>query len=166
MTFTPRLGLYTTNAISTTLMVKTRQLRSSRCVVWPSTAGLNKTVCLLQRALLVEAMPEVSRVIFIATPHRGSFLAGNFVSDTVSTMVDFPSEVVDEASIAVKGDGPVSLDNDGVVEYASAHLIDALSEAVVQSNHSTQSHPNTIAEVRRILVEHIQSSPCAALPRP
>ena len=31
---------------------------------------------LLRRGLFVEPLPEVSRVVFIATPHRGSFLAG------------------------------------------------------------------------------------------
>ena len=31
---------------------------------------------LLQRALFVEPMPGVSRVVFICTPHRGSFIAG------------------------------------------------------------------------------------------
>jgi hypothetical protein len=31
---------------------------------------------LLRRGLFVEPLPEVARVVFIATPHRGSFLAG------------------------------------------------------------------------------------------
>ncbi len=31
---------------------------------------------LLRRGLFVEPLPEVSRVIFVATPHRGSFVAG------------------------------------------------------------------------------------------
>jgi len=31
---------------------------------------------LLQRGLFVEPLPEVARVVFISTPHRGSFLAG------------------------------------------------------------------------------------------
>ena len=34
---------------------------------------------LLERALFVEPLPTVSRVVFIATPHRGSFVAGRRV---------------------------------------------------------------------------------------
>jgi len=56
--------------------------------------------------------------------------------------------------IAVKGDGPIEEGNDGVVEYKSAHLEDADSEFVVRWNHSSQSHPLVIEEVRRILLEH------------
>jgi hypothetical protein len=36
----------------------------------------DETRALLQRGLFVEPLPEVSRVVFISTPHGGSFLAG------------------------------------------------------------------------------------------
>jgi hypothetical protein len=36
----------------------------------------DQTRDLLQRGLFVEPLPEVTRVVFIATPHRGSFVAG------------------------------------------------------------------------------------------
>ncbi|MEO6030026.1 MAG: hypothetical protein ABIR79_24430 [Candidatus Binatia bacterium] len=49
--------------------------------------------------------------------------------------------------------------NDGVVQYASAHLDDVESELVVKSPHSCQSHPHTIAEVRRILLAHLAENP-------
>jgi hypothetical protein len=39
------------------------------------------------------------------------------------------------------------------VEYTSAHL-DGVPEKIVRSGHSVQSHPQAIAEVRRILLEH------------
>jgi hypothetical protein len=60
--------------------------------------------------------------------------------------------------IAVKGNGPVADGNDGVVAYSSAHLQQAVSELVVRSGHSNQSNPQTIAEVRRILLLHLQES--------
>ena len=44
---------------------------------------------------------------------------------------------------------------DGVVSYSSAHIEDVTSELVVHSGHSTQSDPETIEEVRRILLEHL-----------
>jgi hypothetical protein len=56
--------------------------------------------------------------------------------------------------IPVKGTGPVEDGNDGVVEYKSAHIDGVESELVVRSGHSTQSTPQTIEEVRRILYEH------------
>ena len=45
---------------------------------------------------------------------------------------------------------------DGVVSYSSAHIDDVASELVVHSGHSTQSDPETIEEVRRILLEHLE----------
>ena len=58
--------------------------------------------------------------------------------------------------IAIRGNGPPEQGNDGVVEYTSAHL-DGVPEKIVRSGHSVQSHPQAIAEVRRILLEHAAS---------
>ena len=44
---------------------------------------------------------------------------------------------------------------DGVVDYSSAHIDGVASELVVHSGHSTQSEPETIEEVRRILTQHL-----------
>ena len=58
--------------------------------------------------------------------------------------------------IPVKGGAPPDGQNDGVVAYASAHIPEAESEFVVyHQNHSTQSNPLAIQEVRRILLEHL-----------
>jgi hypothetical protein len=42
-----------------------------------------------------------------------------------------------------------------VVEFTSAHADGVESEPVVRSAHSCQDHPETIDEVRRILLEHL-----------
>jgi len=55
----------------------------------------------------------------------------------------------------VLGDGPINGKTDGVVAYESAHIDGVESEKVARSGHSTQGHPETIEEVRRILREHI-----------
>jgi hypothetical protein len=55
----------------------------------------------------------------------------------------------------VLGDGPITSKTDGVVAYESAHIDGVESEKVVRSGYSTQGHPETIEEVRRILREHI-----------
>jgi hypothetical protein len=53
-------------------------------------------------------------------------------------------------------DGPLDTRNDGVVEYKSAHIDRVASELVIEhSDHSTQSNPLTVREVRRILREHL-----------
>ena len=58
---------------------------------------------------------------------------------------------------------------DGVVAYESAHIDGVDSELVVVSGHSCQDKPRTIAEVRRILLEHIaefDAAQRAAAPAP
>lgn len=47
---------------------------------------------------------------------------------------------------------------DGVVSYQSAHLDDVESEKVVRSGHSSQSNPEVVGEVRRILIEHLKEA--------
>ena len=63
--------------------------------------------------------------------------------------------------IAVDGDGPPEDGTDGVVAYRSAHIEGVESELIVRSAHSCQANPNTVAEVRRILLLHAETS-CSA----
>lgn len=60
--------------------------------------------------------------------------------------------------IAVQGEGPKEDGDDGVVAYKSAHIEEAISEKVVNWNHSCQGQPEVIEEVRRILMEHLTTS--------
>jgi pimeloyl-ACP methyl ester carboxylesterase len=158
---------------------------------------------LFREALFVDPVPSVRRVIFIATPHRGSFLAASWIGGLVARLIRLPGTVATAMAdlmlkekeallldpnryssgavlgmtpanpianelatiavapgvaahsiIAVEGSGPVEEGDDGVVKYTSAHLDGVVSEKVVRSGHSTQSHPETIEEVRRILLLH------------
>ncbi len=163
---------------------------------------------LLQRALIVEPLPFVRRLVFISTPHRGSYLtvmrfAGLQPARWVAALVQLPGSLASTAVdlvalsedrklrrdferipnsvdnmtpgdpfletlaslpvapwvathsiIAVQGDGPPEEGADGVVKYESAHIEGVASELVVRSGHSAQAHPQTIEEVRRILLEH------------
>jgi hypothetical protein len=60
--------------------------------------------------------------------------------------------------IPVLGGSPPQGQDDGVVTYSSAHLEEAQSEFIVfRSGHSTQAHPDTIQETRRILLEHLDA---------
>jgi hypothetical protein len=57
---------------------------------------------------------------------------------------------------------PVS--TDGLVPYWSSHLDGAESELIVPSNHWSNRSPQGIAEVRRILLEHLQQTGIAVAP--
>jgi hypothetical protein len=45
---------------------------------------------LLRRSIFVEPLPFVKRVVFIATPHRGSFLAENFLGKIARKLISLP----------------------------------------------------------------------------
>jgi pimeloyl-ACP methyl ester carboxylesterase len=173
---------------------------------------------LVRKALFLKPVPEVRRVIFIATPQRGSFVAGSMVGQLLGRLVTLPMglmgsigeaiggnadtrgilaaarrfgsvwsmtpdnpglralaaipvspNVAAHSIIAVQGDGPVETGDDGVVTYKSAHIDEARSELIVRSDHSVQSNPHTVAEVRRILLLHLaEACPhgCAPAPAP
>ena len=159
---------------------------------------------LLRQALFVKPLPEVRRVIFIATPQHGSYVAGSWIGQLAARFVTLPirlttglTEIVQgnidalrlnrgvqgfssvwgmtpsnpilqvfaaipmspnvavNSIIAVQGNGPIETGSDGVVTYKSAHIGGVESELVVRSGHSVQSNPNTVAEVRRILLLHL-----------
>jgi triacylglycerol esterase/lipase EstA (alpha/beta hydrolase family) len=162
----------------------------------------SETRQLLREAMFFDPVPTVTEVIFIATPHRGSYQASGWVVNLVSRLINLPGNLfsqlgdllaqpafaqlqstrlptsIDNMSpghpflralndlpidpsisahsiIAVLGERPITGKTDGVVAYESAHIDGVASEKVVRSGHSTQSHPETIMEMRRILREHI-----------
>lgn len=165
------------------------------------------TRTLLREAFFFHPLPFVRRVIFVATPQHGSYIAGSWVAHQVARLVRAPLDVtramsdllLDQAALKLQavslGRIPSAVDNmtpgnpwiktmaakpiapgvhahsiiaikdgkiapganDGVVAYESAHIGGVDSELVVESAHSCQANPHTIAEVRRILLEHLRS---------
>jgi hypothetical protein len=164
---------------------------------------------LLTHALLIKPLPFVRRVIFIATPHRGSYQALGILGSFASWMVNLPGRftkmsvdfltlqrkgiflgpassrlptsidnmnpnnrfivslsaipiadgVVANSIVGVDGGGPPAEGGDGVVKYSSAHIEGVESEKIVNSPHSMQGNPETIQEVKRILLKHANSLP-------
>ena len=49
---------------------------------------------LLERALIFEHRPDVSRVIFISTPHRGSVIASNWIGRIGVALVKLPARMI------------------------------------------------------------------------
>jgi pimeloyl-ACP methyl ester carboxylesterase len=164
-----------------------------------------ETKVLLKESLFVHPLPFVSTVIFIATPHGGSYQASITIVSLFTRLVTLPvaiaaasADILTNAGEALKlqkdrrtfnsiagmspgntaiqalraipvapgihahsiiptlQDGPLDTRDDGVVQYKSAHIDDVDSEAVIEhSDHSTQSNPLTVREVRRILLEQL-----------
>jgi hypothetical protein len=75
----------------------------------------------------------------------------------VKTLAEIPvDQRIPAISIIAEGPDfdPYEDGNDGVVEYKSAHIGGVESEKVVRTFHSSQAFPETIEEVRRILLHH------------
>ena len=171
----------------------------------------SQTRTVLQRTRFMTPLPFVKRVVFLATPHRGSELTVGRLANWLKGFVQVPIGMVDaftdvvtnnrdalalaeadskprvwtsldnmnpnneflrtladirvapgvvaNSIIAVKGSGSVEDGEDGFVAYRSAHLDGVESELVIQSGHSLQDQPETIEEVRRILLLHARDIP-------
>jgi pimeloyl-ACP methyl ester carboxylesterase len=158
-----------------------------------------------RRTFFFEPNPSVKRVVFIATPHRGSMLGNNWIGQIGDRIIRRPNVLVEahDAVIRNNGDGfftdtfldgvpssvrllklhspllqtvnalpyapnvprhsiiariaPVKpeLSSDGVVPYESSHLADVASEKLVIGSHACLDQSDTIEELRRILLLHI-----------
>jgi pimeloyl-ACP methyl ester carboxylesterase len=53
---------------------------------------------LASRAMFFKPQPYVTRVIFIATPHRGSFLAGNYIGKLGNKLINLPGGLAKTAT--------------------------------------------------------------------
>ena len=164
----------------------------------------------LRDMLFFEQNPDIKRVVFISTPHRGSDWADKWFTRIGAGMINLPGLVtgvsgdvmsIGQEELAVDKKkltkhAPNALDNlspssiftkatnkiplaedvpyhtiygirkgkpgtgssDGIVPYWSSHLDNTVSEMPVPSGHSAQRHPIAIAEVKRILLLHLESS--------
>jgi pimeloyl-ACP methyl ester carboxylesterase len=80
-----------------------------------------ETKALLRRSLFYEPLPFVKRVVFISTPHQGSFVSGGWIGKLTSKLISLPGTLlsplaellseVQSASIATLKDIPKSTDN-------------------------------------------------------
>jgi pimeloyl-ACP methyl ester carboxylesterase len=161
---------------------------------------------IIKRSMFYTPLPFVKRVVFISTPHQGSFFAGGWIGQLICKFITLPGKVLNPVqevlvrnprALAFRSmkDIPRSIDNmdpknqfiktlaampiapgvithsiisvknpddqraewnDGVVTYASAHLNGVTSELIVHSSHWIQSEPQTIEEVRRILLQNLK----------
>ncbi len=67
-----------------------------------------------------------------------------------------PLRVPYHSIIGDRGRGDTPNSSDGVVPYRSSHLAGAQSEVIVPARHSLTQHEMTVAEIRRILHDHLR----------
>lgn len=54
-----------------------------------------ETKAILRRSTFFQPLPSVRRVVFIATPHRGSFVAGGWIGRLVGRLISLPFHLLD-----------------------------------------------------------------------
>jgi len=72
----------------------------------------DSTKSLLRRGFFVEPVPSVKRVVFVSTPHRGSFLTGGIVNRLVRRLVKLPANLA-SLTVAFATEGPRILRSGG-----------------------------------------------------
>ncbi len=81
----------------------------------------DETKAILRRTLFVEPSPFVKRVVFISTPHRGSFRSSSWVRKIMRRLIKLPADIVqipfdmydyvrDDLKNQISGKIPTSLD--------------------------------------------------------
>jgi pimeloyl-ACP methyl ester carboxylesterase len=94
----------------------------------------DKTRDLFRRGMFVEPVPEVSRVVFICTPHRGSFVAGrSIIANVTRKMLSLPFTLTGVTADLARNPGTASMVIPSAVDNMSPrhHFIRALQEIPV-----------------------------------
>lgn len=160
----------------------------------------------LRSLLHFEPDPDISRVVFMVTPHRGTDVADTPLAKVVSHIIRYPIDLIVDGDvheydgmtdlaraylhpssnsmvnlrphspdletvrrlptrpglpihsiIGKVGHGPLAESDDKMVPYWSSHLDEAVSERIVPTKHGhITHHPDAIAELRRILLLHLE----------
>ena len=82
--------------------------------------------------------------------------SSNFIK--VTNKIPLADDVPYHSIIGIRKGKPGPGSSDGIVPYWSSHLDITDSEVPVPSGHSAHRHPIAIAEVKRILLMHIEST--------
>ena len=75
----------------------------------------------------------------------------------IMNTLPLPKDVLYHSIIGDRGRGDAPNSSDGVVAYWCSHADGAKSERIVPSSHGANQNPKGIAEVERILKQHIGS---------
>jgi hypothetical protein len=81
----------------------------------------------LQKEAFFTPLPFVKRVIFISTPHRGSYLSTNWVRTLVLKMITLPRGVIQSTTNLIKTVGNLGLSEAKANQFIATTSLDAMS---------------------------------------
>ena len=81
----------------------------------------------LEKESVFTALPFVKRVVFIATPHRGSFLSKNWVRTLVLKMITLPKGVLQSTANLMHTIGRLGVSEAHAQQFVAATSLDAMS---------------------------------------
>lgn len=132
-----------------------------------ATNWIGRAAARLVRAplLITETATAVSRLLGIDPVSHGMGQSPNSItslspqSPTLRCIELLPirSTIPYHSMMGDRGKGDTPDSSDGVVTYHSAHLDGSASEAIIPADHGAHQHPQAIAEMRRILLEHLKA---------
>ena len=89
-------------------------------------------------------------------PNSIDTLSPNDAWVKITSTLPMAKEIPYHSIVGDRGRGDTPNSNDGVVPYWSSHLDGAESEEIVPSDHGANQNPQAIAEVVRILKQHVR----------
>jgi len=101
----------------------------------------------IKNAMFFTPVPYVKRVVFIATPHRGSFRVSSIVPDLVRRIVTLPSTMVKNVAVLAKDNPELAAAQNAVKEMPTAienmrpgnRFVKTLSESPIEPGIPTHS---------------------------
>ena len=107
------------------------------------------------QATVVQKDPDLMKLKRI--PNSIDTLSPNDPFVKITDILPLKKNIPYHSIIGDRGRGDTPNSSDGVVPYWSSHLDGAESEEIVPSDHGTNQNPQAIAEVIRILKQHVRS---------
>jgi pimeloyl-ACP methyl ester carboxylesterase len=109
--------------------------------------GSPEALAYIKNAMFFQPVPYVQRVVFIATPHRGSFRVSSLVLDLVRRLVTFPSTMVRNLAVLAKDNPQLAEAQDAVKDLPTAvenmrpgnRFVRTLSESPIEPGVHTHS---------------------------
>ena len=109
--------------------------------------GPPDTLEYVKDAMFFHPVPYVRRVVFIATPHRGSFRVSSIVPDLVRRIVTLPSSMVKNVAVLAKDNPELAAAQNAVKEMPTAvenmrpgnRFVKTLSESPIEPGISIHS---------------------------
>ncbi|MGH7788644.1 MAG: esterase/lipase family protein [Candidatus Binatia bacterium] len=92
----------------------------------------DKTRTFLKKVLFVTPLPFVGRVIFVATPHHGSYVAGSWIAQYVASFASLPQDLMTTTGELITG-------NPGAVMFTSVNDIQGSVRNMTPGNRFVQS---------------------------